>query len=342
MYDYASHFEDALGGTAYIGAYEDGSRGMRYPDAMGARSHFESRFPGRMRVLPDGAGALDAALAEIGADALYTIQAGCDNMPIAPTFRPMLVHAVFYGRPAIERCAAVSAGANVAPGVPVIHHMAFLDPRFDDALPLPLPNGTERVFCRHGGKVSFNIDNIHDSLRQHVASSPRDVFLFLNTDSTAGDEAFPRNIIYLNFTADLRLKRRFLNSCSACIHARVEGETFGLSLAECSLAGLPVITSSRYGGFHLGVLGEHALTYEDEFSLARRLSTFDVAAHRAKASVYRGLYARFAPELVMREFVDGFRLLPALQAAANPHGLPWQGRCTPPLGMQKWLKTKPE
>ena len=53
------------------------------------------------------------------------------------------------------------------------------------------------------------------------------------------------------------VKARFLNTCDTCMHARVGGETFGLAMAACSTAGLPVITyNSAFVGenYHLHCL----------------------------------------------------------------------------------------
>jgi hypothetical protein len=98
-----------------------------------------------------------------------------------------------------------------------------------------------------------------------------------------------------------------------------------------------VITSTLYGGFHLGVLGAHALTYDSQERLRDILANFDVNAHEAKAAVYRRLYDRFSPEIIMREFVDGFGLLGEIQAVENPKSLAWQGLCVPPPSMVRWL-----
>lgn len=139
------------------------------------------------------------------------------------------------------------------------------------------------------------------------------------------------NIIHLPPTADLREKRRFLNSCTACLHARLDGETFGLAVAECALAGLPVVT---HGGlqpaFHLSVLGKEAVTYWDAASLRSSLAAVDPVAADACAPLYRRLYSQFAPAPVMRKFLVGFGVLDSLLLIENPSAVPWVGRCIRP------------
>lgn len=348
VYDYAHYFEEEMCGEAFIGAYEDGARGSYLPHAMGGRAKFEARFPDRVSVLPNGGSALDTLLESVGADVLYTIQAGCDEIYIDPSFRPIIVHAVFHANARWERhyeptndtrCAAIAPFEKITPGVPVVPHMTSADPLQADALPLPLPTGTQRVFCRHGGPLSMNIGYVRSVMQEHARNHPHDVFLLWNTAPVPGDDALP-NLVFHPMSTDPAFKRRFLATCSACLHAREEGESFGLAIAECANAGLPVITSAayRYEGFHLKVLGEHAIRYDSVNSLVELLRDFDPAAHRTRADVYRGLYARFSPQLVMRQFVENFGILDGIVRAANPRGLGWRGRCTPPPHMARWLR----
>ena len=51
-----------------------------------------------------------------------------------------------------------------------------------------------------------------------------------------------KNIIYLERNTNIEFKSKFVSTCDAMIHAREDGETFGLSVAEFSAANKPVIT----------------------------------------------------------------------------------------------------
>lgn len=341
MFDYASAFEDQLCGEAFIGAYVDGARGRFYPDAMAGRGKFEARFPGRVHVLPTSE-ALDATLASLGADMLYTIQAGCGEVYVSPKFRPMLIHGVFHAG-VQKHCAAISPFKGLDAGVPIIPHMVAQEQSGLDSIdPLPLPPGTERVFCRHGGFDTMDIEHVRVAVRAHAAAHPRDVFLLLNTRASPGDEKHA-NIVFLPMTVDLNFKRRFLKTCSACLHARAGGETFGLAVAECSNAGLPVITSTVATGssdtFHLQVLGRYALNYTTGDDVLAILRDFDVSKHRPLADEYRAIYRQYAPEPVMRQFVDGFGILDDILRVENPNRVQWQEKCTPPPTMRRWLPT---
>ena len=57
---------------------------------------------------------------------------------------------------------------------------------------------------------------------------------------------------------------RFFATCDAMLHAREEGETFGMAVAEFSLRNKPVITyngSGQYDNAHVRMLGSKALLY---------------------------------------------------------------------------------
>ena len=51
-----------------------------------------------------------------------------------------------------------------------------------------------------------------------------------------------KNIIYLPKSLDKKNKSKFVSTCDAMIHARYDGETFGLAVAEFSSANKPIIT----------------------------------------------------------------------------------------------------
>ena len=108
----------------------------------------------------------------------------------------------------------------------------------------------------------------------------------------------------------------FLATCNACVHGRLDGETFGLAVAECSLAGLPVMTYAIAGegqDFHLRVLGAHAMRYSSAAELETLMSGFDVQRAAERRSVYAGLYAAFSARAVMLQFLTAFDILEAAQ-----------------------------
>ena len=88
------------------------------------------------------------------------------------------------------------------------------------------------------------------------------------------------------------------------IHARSDGETFGLAIAEFSALNRPVFTSSEHhdsnrARMHLDTLGSRALTYSSEDMLVTRLLDFDREDARSKEW---NCYEAFEPEAVMATF----------------------------------------
>ena len=67
-------------------------------------------------------------------------------------------------------------------------------------------------------------------------------------------------------------KAKFFALCDAMLHARADGETFGMAVAEFSLRNKPVITYNGeniqgYIRAHVKILGDKALYYRDISSL---------------------------------------------------------------------------
>jgi hypothetical protein len=118
------------------------------------------------------------------------------------------------------------------------------------------------VFGRHGGEDSFDISWVQQAVVEIAKKNPRIFFLFLNTRPFGGTSGLP-NIRFLPATADPILKRKFLNTCDAMLHARQRGETFGLSCLEFAMLGKLVLT---YGASperaHLEILGDLAVPYQ--------------------------------------------------------------------------------
>jgi glycosyltransferase involved in cell wall biosynthesis len=97
------------------------------------------------------------------------------------------------------------------------------------------------VFGRYGGKESFDIQFVHNVIKQLLDVRHDVYFIFMNT--TVFYEH--KNIIYLPGNTEMIYKRKFINSCDALIHARYQGETFGLTCGEFAICEKPVITFGK-------------------------------------------------------------------------------------------------
>ena len=148
---------------------------------------------------------------------------------------------------------------------------------------------------------------------------PQIYFVFMNT---AGfDKLNLTNIKHVDQTSDRMRKAAFIRTCDAMLHARQQGETFGLAVAEFSVMNKPVITclptaykrsnrlfdsrfsSSGKGQAHLQILGKRALVYKTGDQLRDYLTRFD---RRIMAARDWNAYRSYEPRQVMRAFACVF------------------------------------
>ena len=151
------------------------------------------------------------------------------------------------------------------------------------------------VFGRYGGRDSFDIKFVYESIK-HILETRDDIyFLFMNTNTFYEH----KNIIYLPGTVNMIYKRQFINTCDSLIHARDRGETFGLTCGEFSICEKPVIT---YGGSieneHILILKEKAVIYNCVEDLNNIFQTF----RKDKYNMKDNGYMFYNPENVMKIF----------------------------------------
>jgi glycosyltransferase involved in cell wall biosynthesis len=96
-------------------------------------------------------------------------------------------------------------------------------------------------------------------------------------------------------------KQKFINTCTALLHARERGETFGISVAEFAIKGKPVITyANSPEQNHILELGENAYYYTNKNNLTEILldSVLNLSAKES--------YEKFSPKPVMEKFKEVF------------------------------------
>jgi hypothetical protein len=179
--------------------------------------------------------------------------------------------------------------------IPVIPHIVSLpnnSSNLRDALEIP---AAARIIGRYGGFEQFSLSFVKEFIRDYVDSHPNIYFLFMNTSPFSSHP----QIRYLPQSIDVEYKVAFINTCDAMIHARAEGETFGLSIAEFSIKNKPIITSSTGETEHLEILKEKAIVYNNKEDLVRIFDSLDdILCSRSDWNAYE----RFNPEAVMRMF----------------------------------------
>lgn len=175
---------------------------------------------------------------------------------------------------------------------PVTPHIVTL-PECDENLreTLSIPENAI-VFGRYGGRETFDIQFVHHAIKTLLQTRDDIYFLFMNTHPFYQH----KNIIYLPGNADMKFKRQFINTCDALLHARNDGETFGLTCGEFSICKKPVIT---YGGSiereHLIILKDKAVVFNTPDEITTILQTFT----KDKYDVSDNGYMFYTPENVM-------------------------------------------
>ena len=161
------------------------------------------------------------------------------------------------------------------------------------------------VFGRHGGEKTFDISFVKSVVKQ-LSRKRKDIyFLFMGTNSFVFRNIFRpyKNIIFLPTNVDEIYKTKFINTCDAYLHARKQGESFGIAVGEFSVLNKPVITwaNSRENS-HIEILGDKALIYEDKNDLVKILDTFTTDPNRN----WDAYSEEFSPQKVMEKFKSVF------------------------------------
>ena len=228
---------------------------------------------------------------------------------------PLLVHAVFSAKhpwpnATFARISAVVPAASSA--IPVVPYPVApaIEGGPDLRASLGIP-ADATVFCRHGGMPTFNVPFVRTAVARFAERRPDVYFVLLNTPRL--DSKTRANVVHLPAIFDEAKKAAFIRSCDAMLHARAEGETFGMAVAEFSVHNKPVLTYARAPAaarHHLDTLGDRALLYHNEAQLLKMLGAFnrtDAAARDWNA------YRPYAVGEVMKTFAKAFGLaeLPA-------------------------------
>ena len=270
------------------------------------KRQFEERFPviyyaktadGRFDVLK-----LEESAAKEGLDAMYyhdvykntdwTLR-NCKN----------LVHATFpwcQARGEIFAATSEYLGRHLGvPHVPLIIDLPDTASHLRKELKIP---DDALVFGRYGGSSTFSLPFVHDAIYKTLEKRRNTYFLFMNTDRFGQDHP---QIIHLPGSNDLEHKVKFINTCDAMLHARKDGETFGLAVGEFSSKNKPVITWA-YGddNAHLEHLGKHAIIYRDAYDIQSLLLHFKPQP----GQVWDVFTERFSPEKVMSQFKTVFQI----------------------------------
>jgi beta-1,4-mannosyl-glycoprotein beta-1,4-N-acetylglucosaminyltransferase len=235
-------------------------------------------------------------------DYFYNIKGGekSDNQLV--TKCPNLIHAVFTVDPHGDKYATISKQLSLKYNniVDYVPHMINLPECSKNMrIQLNIPDNAI-VLGRIGGFYQFDIKIAHNAIKQIVDLDSNIFFLFVNTNKFYEHP----QIIYLNKIIDPIEKVKFINTCDAMIHARSDGETFGLAIAEFSSLNKPVITSvSNMDNSHIEILGSKGIIYDTVDSL---MEIFKNIRTIIKSKDDWNAYKEYTSEIVMKKFMNVF------------------------------------
>lgn len=305
LYDYA-HFNETLLGNESIILTKRKHHFPHDPEAVKKFNRFDVFYY-------DNWQHAEQILSENNVDVLYTIKAGNVDEVVSKNIKTC-VHAVFqYYEPHGDVYAYISKWLSdkMSGGeLPYVDFVVYLpDIESDMREELGIPKDAI-VFGRHGGHDTFSIPFAINTVNRVVQQRDDIYFLFLNTQ--ARGLINHKQIIHLPVTSDLELKTKFINTCDAMLHARINGESFGLAVAEFSIRNKPIITWTgkdvkRYYPHphdlaHIELLGDKGIYYNDENELIDILLKFTPQLNK-NWDAYSEFYN---PEIIMKKFEEVF------------------------------------
>ena len=297
LYDYAYYNETVLGNKSIIITREYESVKYEYDVDIQAYNKFKSQFQMEYYNRDNAQNDIDTIVNNKYITHLYIVKAG-DWDGLISNHCKNLIHCAFTsGQPHGQVYSVLGQTVNhiCNTNFPVMPYMVSLpdcDENLRDSLTIPT---SAIVFGRYGGKESFDIPFVYETIKKILDIRSDIYFLFMNTNVFYEHT----NIIYLEGNSDMTYKRKFINTCDALIHARDRGETFGLTCGEFAICEKPVITwKNSVEREHLIILKEKAVTYTSITDLFDILYTF----HKDKYDMKNNGYMDYNPENVMSIF----------------------------------------
>lgn len=195
-------------------------------------------------------------------------------------------------------CISDTVNRNHGTQFPVLPHIVEppLSHEGDLRAVLGIPPGAT-VFGRHGGLNTFDCEYVHDVIAAVAQERPDIYFVFMNTACFMPPQP---NVMFLEGTTDVSEKARFIGTCDAMIHARWDGETFGLAIAEFAVRGKPIVAQDGCDNrAHFDILGDKVVAFGQPEQLHHILTHFHRYNH---VDMRENGYHAFSPEAVMAQF----------------------------------------
>lgn len=239
-------------------------------------------------------------------DMFYMIKAGGRNEGVTPTNCKTAIHCIFsMAEPHGDVYAGVSEWLAKRFGNNTWVPHIINPPQTNETLHAELGIPSDAfVIGRLGGYGQFDLPFAQIAVKTAIERREDLWAVFLNTKPFIDH---PR-VKFLPFNASNLYKSKFIKTCDAMIHARSDGETFGLAVGEFSFFNKPVFTfDAPYGWYmraHIDMLGDKALLYKDGNQLLSYLLQID--KDYVNGVEWDCYSSRFSPSNVMKQFNEIF------------------------------------
>ena len=191
----------------------------------------------------------------------------------------------------VSEWCSLNCSSGVHPYLPHIVNLPNIEEDYRKTLNIPKD---AIVYGRIGGYYSWNIGWVNNVIIDYLNLNKNVYFLFIQTPIFIKHE----RVLFLNSTSNLEQKRKFINTCDAMIHARFEGESFGLACAEFSFCNKPIITFDQSKERnHIHILKEKGFYYNSSESLMDVFCNFIKQPDKDW-----NCYKEFNPQSVMEKF----------------------------------------
>jgi hypothetical protein len=318
VYDYAHFNELLLKNRSVIASHR---QSPHHPDVV-------KKFSDRFEIYYyDNLEELQKIVTEVNADVFYALKPGLNDGVVLNNVKNC-IHVVFcHYQPHGDVYAYISEWLTDAvsdsrqPWVPHIVSLPEIDGDLREELGIP---ADATVYGRYGGIETFDIPFVKREIYKVAASRPDLYFIFMNTENFLIKKRYflkkrankilspwlfhkrvMPNIIFLEGSSNIAKKVNFINTCDAMLHARTQGESFGIACGEFSILNKPVITCNADWvpeRNHIVTLKKKGLYYSSAKELRDILNRFE----KRPTKNWDAYTEQFNPTSVMAKFKTVF------------------------------------
>lgn len=248
---------------------------------------------------------IQSTINQVKPDYFYWLKRGLNDTPI-PQGTKVLCHSVFVSDPAEKHgdvFAVISEWMSAQHNyqLPYVPHMINL-PSYNESIreEIGIPD-SHVVIGRTGAYDTFDIPFVYEVM-ERVLQKRNDIwFVLMNTPDVLRHE----RCIYVDRNTDLNDKVTYINTCDAMLHARMRGETFGLSVLEFASKNKQIISCDNENvpeRNHFLYLKDNCHKYQDANDLENIL--LNITRENPFNTEY--LNEIFSPQNVIQKFSEVF------------------------------------